>query len=309
MIQLSDWPALVLTAGLATRLRPLSDVRAKAAMPVAGMPIVGRILETLSNAGIRRVVLNLHHKPDTITAIVGDGSDWGLEVRYSWERVVLGSAGGPRHALPLLDVERFFLINGDTLTNCDLRAVAAQHVESGARVTMAVVPGDVARYGGAIVGDDGTVRGFGKGGADRTRALHFIGVQAIEADVFAALPDDTPVESIRTVYPQMIKAQPSAIAAFVSDAEFLDVGTARDYLATVETVAAREGKSFDVGKGVAIASDAVVERTILWDNVAIGQGAQLINCIAADHVVVPAGARYADSVLVAAPGGLTVTAF
>jgi mannose-1-phosphate guanylyltransferase len=307
MIDLAEWPALVLTAGLATRLRPLSDVRAKAAMPVAGTPIIARILEWLHDAGIRRVVLNLHHKPDTIATVVGDGSDWGVEVRYSWERIVLGTAGGPRHALALLEGPRFFVINGDTLTDCNLRAIADQHVATGARVTMAVVPGDVARYGGVLVAADGTVRGFGNA-LEGTRALHFIGVQAVEADVFAALADNTPCESIRTVYPPMINAEVGAIRAFVSGAEFLDVGTARDYIATVATIAGREGKPFDVGARVAVAPEAVIERTILWDDVQIGQGAQLINCIAADNVVVAAGARYENSVLVAQPGGLSVTA-
>src|SRR6478672_8495534 len=95
-------PALVLTAGLATRLRPLSFVRAKAALPVAGVPLVRRILTSLASAGITDVVMNLHHLPHTLTTLVGDGSDLGMTVRYSWETPVLGSAGGPRRALPLL---------------------------------------------------------------------------------------------------------------------------------------------------------------------------------------------------------------
>jgi len=95
-------PALVLTAGLATRLRPLSFVRAKAALPVAGVPLIRRILSTLADAGTTDVVLNLHHLPHTLTALVGDGADLGLRVRYSWESPVLGSAGGPRRAVPLL---------------------------------------------------------------------------------------------------------------------------------------------------------------------------------------------------------------
>ena len=73
-VDLSQWPALVLTAGLATRLQPLSSVRAKAALPVAGEALITRILRWLHAAGIRRVVLNLHHRADSITRIVGDGS-------------------------------------------------------------------------------------------------------------------------------------------------------------------------------------------------------------------------------------------
>ena len=295
MTDLARWPALVLTAGLATRLRPLSDVRAKAAMPVAGTPIIARILQWLSRAGIRDVVLNLHHKPETITSVVGDGSQFGLRVRYSWERVVMGSAGGPRRALPLLDAHRFLIVNGDTLTNCDLGAVALHHVDTGARVTMAVVDGDVQRYGGVIVDNGNRVRGFGKPGVD-TRAFHFIGVQAVDADVFATVPDDEPSETVKMLYPQLIAQDADAVRACHSDAEFLDVGTARDYLATVATIAAREHRPFDVGVDCRVAPDAVVVHSVLWDRVTIGPGARIINSVLADDVTVEAGVTVENEV-------------
>src|ERR1700731_1987366 len=89
--------ALVLTAGLGTRLRPLTDVRAKPAMPVAGEPLVRRIMQWLASHGVAHPVLNLPHRPETLTSIVGDGRDLGVRVRYSWEQPsILGSAGGPR---------------------------------------------------------------------------------------------------------------------------------------------------------------------------------------------------------------------
>jgi len=136
-------PALVLTAGLATRLRPLSLVRAKAALPVAGEPLVNRILRQLSSAGVEDAVLNLHHLPHSITRHVGDGAQLGLRVRYSWEDPVLGSAGGPTRALPLIRAlpgapSTFLIVNGDTLTDVDPGAVAAAHRASGALITMAV---------------------------------------------------------------------------------------------------------------------------------------------------------------------------
>jgi len=308
MIDLSEWPALVLSAGLATRLRPVSDVRAKAAMPVAGTPIIGRILSWLREAGVRRVVLNLHHRPETITRIVGDGAEWDLQVRYSWERDILGSAGGPRRALPLLEADRFLIVNGDTLTDCDLRAVAARHLETGARVTMAVVPGDVARYGGVLIRPDGCVQGFGKPTPD-TRALHFIGVQAVEAEVFREVPDDVASETVRTLYPQLLAARATAIGVFESTAEFLDVGTAADYLSTVATVAARERRPIDIGVDCDVAPDAVLKNTVLWDCVTVGAGAELINCVVTDNVEVPAGARFAGSALVATPDGMTARPF
>src|SRR6185295_13664273 len=100
--RMSQPRALVLTAGLGTRLRPLTYVRAKAAVPVNGETLARRVVRWLTSFGIRDFVLNLHHLPASITASVGDGSDLGARVRYSWENPVLGSAGGPRRALPLL---------------------------------------------------------------------------------------------------------------------------------------------------------------------------------------------------------------
>src|SRR5450755_202917 len=133
--------ALVLTAGLGTRLRPLTLARAKPAIPVAGEPAIRRILRWLASHQVADVVLNLHYLPETITAVVGDGSDLSVRARYSWELPrILGSAGGPRQALPILGAETFFIANGDTLTDVDLAALAAAHQASGARVTLAVVP-------------------------------------------------------------------------------------------------------------------------------------------------------------------------
>lgn len=320
MIDLSVWPVLVLTAGLATRLRPLSLVRAKAAMPVAGTPIIGRILEWLRAAGVRRVVLNLHHRPETITSVVGDGSGWDLEVRYSWEPFVLGSAGGPRRALPLLEADRFLIVNGDTLTNCDLKAVARRHLNARARITMAVVPGDTARYGGVLVGAGGAVVGFTR--ANRTAstapgtrtapvasAFHFIGVQAAEADAFADLPDNEPAETVGTLYPRLIAEQDGAVVVFESNAEFLDVGTPLDYLRSVAMVAAREGRPFDRGQDCRVEPSAQLSHTVLWDRVTVGRRAHLSSCIVGDDVVVPEGARYENCVLVALSGLLDAHPF
>jgi mannose-1-phosphate guanylyltransferase len=309
LTDLSEWPALVLTAGKATRLRPLSSIRAKAAMPVAGTPLIVRILEWLRTAGVRRVVMNLHHRPETITGVVGDGSAWDVRVRYSWEPEILGSAGGPRRALPLVDAERFLIVNGDTLTDCNLQALANRHLDSRALVTMALVAGDVARYGGAIVGEDGCVLGFARAqqAAAPGSVLHFIGVQATEAAAFAALPDNEPSEIVKTVYPALIAANPRAVSAFVSGADFHDVGTARDYLDTVALIAKREGGEFDRGEGCIVAADASVADSILWDRVTIGPGAHLSRCIVADDVVVPEGARHPNAVLTAGSSGPVVT--
>ena len=113
-------PALVLCAGLGTRLDPLTRLVAKPAVPLAGRSLIERVLAGLVEQGVADVVLNLSHRPETITGLIGDGAHLGLRVRYSWEQPVLGSAGGPRRALPLVESETFLIVNGDTLSNVPL---------------------------------------------------------------------------------------------------------------------------------------------------------------------------------------------
>lgn len=299
-----QWPALVLTAGLATRLRPLSSVRAKAALPVAGDVLVIRILRWLRRSGVTRVVLNLHHRADTITREVGDGSALGLEARYSWEPEVLGSAGGPARALPLLDADRFLIVNGDTLADVDLDALAAQHVDTNAVVTMAVVDGDP-RYNGIAADAAGLVRGFGR----EPGAFHFIGVQAVNAAAFAGVSPHARSETVHGIYPGLIASRPGSLRVMRTTAEFFDIGTPQDYLETARTIATREGRPLDRGLNSQVAGDARIDSTILWNDVTVGAGARLSNCVVTDGVTVPAGATYDRSSLVMTEHGMIATPF
>jgi NDP-sugar pyrophosphorylase family protein len=279
-------PALVLTAGLATRLRPLSLLRAKAALPVAGAPLVHRILRSLAAAGVTDAVLNLHYLPHTLTALTGDGAGLGLRVRYSWEVPVLGSAGGPARAIPLLGSSTFLIVNGDTLTDVDLRAVVSSHRDSGALVTIAVVPNtEPDKYGGALVDRDGVVTGFAKRG-DAQGSFHVIGVQVAEAEAFASVPADTPFESTRALYPTLIASRPGSIRAFHAAAEFFDIGTPADYLDTSLQIAEREGRG-GMHAHARVHASARVERSVLWDDVVVEAGAMLRECVVMDGARIP----------------------
>ncbi len=289
--------ALVLTAGLGTRLRPLTCLRAKAAVPVNGEPLAARILRWLVSHGVKDLVLNLHHLPESIAALIGDGGGLGARVRYSWEQPVLGSAGGPRHALSLLS-DPFFLVNGDTLTNVDLDGLAAAHAASGAEVTMALIANPRPdKYGGVTVAD-GWVSGFtGRGGAGGS--FHFVGVQRASRRLFAGLADGVPAESVASLYPALLARNPRAIRAFVSDATFQDVGTPADCWRTAVELAAAEGDRL-VAAGARVSQTAHLARTVVWDDVTIGDRASLVECIVADGARIPAGARYQRCAIVPA---------
>ena len=226
--------ALVLTAGLGTRLRPLTLTRAKPAIGVGGIPLIRRIVTWLAREGVVDLVLNLHYLPHTIAEIVGDGSDMGAHVRYSWEQpAILGSAGGPRHALPVIGADTFFIINGDTLTDLALEPMARAHAASGALVTMALVPNvDPTRYGGVRLADDGRVIGFARRGPGAAGSYHFIGVQIARAEVFAGLADGEAIDSLEGVYDPLIASRPGSVRGYLCDAEFWDIGTPEDHAKT-----------------------------------------------------------------------------
>jgi NDP-sugar pyrophosphorylase family protein len=323
--------ALVLTAGLGTRLRPLTLARAKAAVPVDGEPLARRAIQWLVSHRVTDLVLNLHHRPSSITALVGDGGDLGARVRYSWESPVLGSAGGPRHALPLLldstrsavtarptQEERevravnhdrtLLLVNGDTMTNVDLTALRDRHRRAGALVTMALIPNPRPdKYGGVLLGDRGSVTGFTRRGTSQ-QSFHFVGVQAVDAAVFEPLADGVPAESVSGVYPSLMAERPGSVIGFVSDATFQDIGTPADLLETsleLAAAAGREGRPA-WGARVEVAESARVTRSVLWDDVTIGNDVELYECIVADGVTIAGGARHERRAIVATESGLVV---
>ena len=295
--------ALVLAAGLGTRLRPLTFCRAKAAVPVAGTPLIRRHLARLAAQGVRDIVVNLHRRPDTIAALVGDGATLGCRVRYSWEPVLLGSAGGPRHALTLLD-NQFFLVNGDTLCDVDLAALLGAHLARRARVTLVVTSNpDPQRYGGIISDANGWVTGFTRAG-DARDAAHFVGVQIVDASVFEPLPDGVPTASIGGLYDTLL-AKPEQVAAHNVDGRFHDIGTPADYLDTTRAVDAAEGQpSVSFGLRSVAHPSAQLERSVLWDDVTIEAGCVVTDSIITDGVRLVEGTTLNRQAVVLAPASL-----
>ena len=289
---MSTWPppAIVLTAGLGTRLRPLSDILAKPAMPVGAEALACRILTRLADAGIREAVLNLHHLPHTVTRAIGDGSQCGIRVRYSWEQPrVLGSAGGPRHALPLVDGDTVLIVNGDTLCDMPIRALWDVHLRSGALVTRGLMrhpqPG---RYGGVVLdapvaaqGEGVLAAGASAGFVPRTSpvpSVHFPGIQLVQREVLAPLPDDTPSESVLEVYPRLMASHPGTVRGAVFDAHFDDVGTVDDYRRTCLRLAGdAHGNVIDAT--AVLSASATIRNTIVWPGAHVPDDCLLENAI------------------------------
>lgn len=263
--------------------------------------MIHRILRQLAAAGVTDAVLNLHHLPHTLTRTVGDGRDLGVRVRYSWEQPrVLGSAGGPRLALPLLRDDPLLIVNGDTLTTVDLPALARAHADSGARVTLALVPNEeFDRYGGVRLDAERRVTGFVRRGPGARGSFHFVGVQLAERSVFAPLAPGGAANTIGGgLYDTLITSAPGSVRGVVCETEFWDVGTVADYWRMSDAFAAREHAGDVVrGRGGSIHPTARVRHSILWDDVEIGAGASVEDCVVTDGARIPAGAVHKDEVV------------
>ena len=277
-------------------------------MPVAGEALARRILRYLREQGVRDVVMNLHYLPETITSEVGDGRDLDLRVRYSFESPVLGSAGGPRKALGLLPDDDFFIINGDTLTNVDLAALAGYHRQTGALITTAVIPNERPdRYGGLIVDSTGRFHSTVPRGSS-VRSYHVVGVQIARRSAFEDLPLNQPADTIPGLYRSLVAQDLGAVRAFLCDADFWDVGTPSDYLEASRSIGAKEGRPLPhVGQRTIVSPTARIVDSVVWDGVSVEADASVQRCILGDDVRIPAGSRFENCAVIQRNGELVVT--
>lgn len=277
--------ALLLSAGLGTRLDPLTRLVAKPAVPLGDRTLIEHVIQWLSREGVQDVVLNLHHRPASVAAVIGDGTHLGISARFSWEQPVLGSAGGPRHALPLVTSDPFLVVNGDTLCDFALAPMLRAHLDSGADVTMAVIPNpNKGHYNGLRVSQDRALLGFvPRGHVEQT--FHFIGVQIVNRSVFAGLPDGESAETVAGIYPTMIARRPGSIRVWPVTTSFLDVGTPWDYFEAAMSVADEASRSTQV---------------VVWPGATVAPTARLRECIVAGSVRVPERFEAHTSILVPA---------
>jgi NDP-sugar pyrophosphorylase family protein len=170
---------------------------------------------------------------------------------------------------------------------------------------MALIPNPrPSQYGGVLVSADGWITGFTRAqpasaAVEPLQSFHFIGVQVASVRAFARLDDGVPTESVNALYPRLIGENPRNVAAFVSQASFLDIGTPRDCLDTSLALAQVEGTRF-MGARVRAADSAVLVRTLVWDDVTVGARAHLQDCIVADGARIPDGARFERCAIVPA---------
>jgi len=218
--------AMVMAAGLGTRLRPLTDFLPKPMMPVANRPVLHHLLNLLRRHGIDQVGINLHAAPGMIESYFGDGTTLDMEILWSHEPELLGTAGGTKKLESFWGGEAILITSGDGLHDIDVTALLGHHKRTGALATLAVKPvQDPSSYGVLILDRDTRVRGFQeKPTRDEARSdLANCGVYVIEPELLERIPKDTFMDFGQDLWPLLVAAG-EPIYAYTTMAYWNDVG-------------------------------------------------------------------------------------
>jgi mannose-1-phosphate guanylyltransferase len=221
--------AVILVGGEGTRLRPLTSTVPKPVVPLVDRPFIAYMLEWVAKHGVDDVVMSCGFLATAVRNVLGDGSHYGLRLRFIEEPEPRGTAGALKYAQDFLD-ERFLMLNGDVLTDIDLTAQIAQHDATGAVGTLALVPvADPTGYGLVRLHPDQSVKEFvEKPSADQIHTkLISAGAYVLERSVLDLIPADRNVSIEREVWPQLVG---DGLYGFAADAYWLDIGTPERYL-------------------------------------------------------------------------------
>lgn len=283
--------AIVLSAGYGTRLWPLTEDRTKPAIPILGKPLVGYVAEYLAGYGIDEIVVNLHHRPESVRRALGDGSRFGVKLYYVEEPEILGTSGALDNTREFFERDTFVVVNGKIITDIDLNAALETHRETNAIATLVLLPNTRRERFSVVETEAGRIKGFGgmpAAGETGPAPLMFTGIHILEPRIFDYIPRGVFSDSVINVYPQAI-AKGEMLAAHVASGKWRELSTLKRYLDISVELLKEEGKSFVAGAQTVISPSATVTDSILWDDVEVSPGAHVIRAILADEVKIKAG--------------------
>lgn len=318
--------AMILAAGYGTRLWPLTIDRAKPAIPFMGRPLVGYVAEYLARYGFREIVVNLHHRPESVRAALGDGTRFGVRFHYVSEPTILGTGGALDNARTLLDADAFVVVNGKIATDIDLAAALETHRRMRALATLVLRANAARERYSQVRVSDGFITGFGgypesdnaggaastaqkerarrvRGGEDELESegapLMFTGIQVLDPRIFEFIPRGVFSHTVTDTYIPAI-ARGERVAAHLAEGHWYELSTVRRYLETSVALLQREGRGVEVGEGSVIGGGADVSESVLWEGVRVESGARVCRAVLGAGVRVAAGEVVEDAAVVRA---------
>lgn len=303
--------AMIMAAGVGSRLMPLTIDIPKPMIPMANQPLMKNIVNLLAEHGFNQLIANLHYHAPVIAGYFGNGSRAGVSMLYSREDELLGTAGGVKNCEWFLD-DTFVVVSGDALTDVDLTALVKTHREKGALATIAVKEVEEVEHFGVVISDEnGKIKRFQEKPRPEEALSHEAntGIYVFEPEVFKYIPTRQFYDFGKQVFPHLVKAAAPFYAVPIED-YWCDVGNIdtyrqahcdilqgrvkvkvrgmrRDYpgarVLLGENTRIEEGVQFHgdvvVGADCHIKTGAVLENCVIWDQALIKEQAALRNCV------------------------------
>ena len=313
--------AMVLAAGFGTRLQPLTHVLPKPMFPVLGRPLLSHTFDILESANITDVAVNVHHLPDFIINYFEKKKLHDLNLHFSREEKILGTAGGIKKMEGFLEGGPFILINSDIITDIKLDKVIDFHKKNNSRLTL-VVRQDISpeQYDSIEICKDGRIVHFVGASSmnipGNTTRVMFTGIQIIEPEIFKRIPEGQFCGTTESIFPQMIKDE-VPVYGYLHNGYWKDMGNRENYLqvnsdalderVSLKGVSPNElnnpliippvlvdrncqvaensqiGPYTVIGPNCNIKSGAIIENSILWEGVTIGAGSSIKGSVIAQN--------------------------
>lgn len=295
--------ALILAGGKGTRLRPLTVYTPKPVVPVCNRPFLLYQIDTLRRAGVTDVTLSLSYQPHKIEQQLGDGSDYGVKINYTFEPQPMGTAGAYKFAADLIR-EPTVVFNGDIVTDLDLKAVIREHNARRAAATIVLAPVEnPCAYGLVETREDGRVRRFlEKPKADEVSCNTInAGTYILDPKVLYLIPAGVSYSFEYDLFPELLRRGESFYAHVPAGAYWIDIGTPARYLQVHHDILAGRvrGVRLKERRGAAdLATHAEVDDlSVIGDGCTVKPGAQVVNSVLGEGVHVEEKARVENSVV------------
>jgi len=305
--------AILLVGGFGTRLMPLTKNTPKPMLTVAGVPVTEHQIAMAKAAGISEIVLATSYLSDVFIPYFGDGSKWGIKIKYAVEKEPLGTGGAIRNAAQLLDSnESVVILNGDVLSSHDLGEQIRQHEANDADVTLHLTEVQDARAFGCVPTDsNGRVTAFLEKMENPVTNQINAGCYVFNPRVVSTIPLNTVVSVERETFPELVTSG-AKVFGYVENAYWLDIGTPRALLkASIDIVQrkgeflAMPGSSIDptavisggscIGANSTVGAGAVIQGSIVEADCVIGQDSRIMDSFVAAGARVENGSTIASS--------------